>query len=156
LILFANQYLATGGDASYVNSELYNATDPSSGLLNIHDPNADIPVIKADLDFVAGNWRNQLGCDLWEEVRGTHFYTRLVQYRALVDGATFAAGLGDLNGASFYSREAALMVLDLCGNKSDQEAPTFDQFWNSTGNYLIELEPFRPSNSNQQKLEQYC
>ena len=48
------------------------------------------------------------------------------------------------------------MVLDLCGNKSDQEAPTFDQFWNSTGNYLIELEPFRPSNSNQQKLEQYC
>jgi glucoamylase len=80
---------------------------------NIHNRNTNIKVIKADLDFVAGNWKNQMGCDLWEEVRGTHFYTRLVQYRALVDGAAFATGLGDLSGALMYAREAAMMVLDI-------------------------------------------
>jgi GH15 family glucan-1,4-alpha-glucosidase len=86
-------------------------------------PNANIAVIKADLDFVAGNWRNQMGCDLWEEVRGTHFYTRLVQYRALVDGATFAAGLGDLNGAFIYSKEAAIMVLVLVATSLIKRLP---------------------------------
>lgn len=39
-----------------------------------------ILVIKADLDFVATNW-NSSGFDLWEEVYGAHFYTRLVRFR---------------------------------------------------------------------------
>jgi hypothetical protein len=110
-MLFANHYLATGGDMSYVASMLYNSSNSHSGILELDGRSLIAQVIKADLDFVAGNWRNQFGCDLWEEVRGTHFYTRLVQYRALVDGAAFAAGLGDSNGASIYSQQASEMVV---------------------------------------------
>jgi len=38
----------------------------------------DKKVIKADLDFIASNWNTTSGFDLWEEVPGSHFYTRLV------------------------------------------------------------------------------
>jgi hypothetical protein len=77
-------------------------------------------VIKADLDFVASNWESS-GFDLWEEVNGMHFYTRLVphilrvalmemQYRALYDGAVFASSLGDSVGAAEYSSQAQQIV----------------------------------------------
>ncbi|ORX65609.1 Six-hairpin glycosidase [Linderina pennispora] len=37
-------------------------------------------VIKADLEYVANNWNaDSQGCDIWEEVRGNHFYTRMIQ-----------------------------------------------------------------------------
>jgi len=110
-MLFANQFLATGGNLSYVTSELYNSSDPTT-------------VIKADLDYVSKSW-NSPGCDLWEEVYGFHFFTRLVQYRALVDGAAFAASQGDLVGSAAYSSQAA------------QIAPTLAQFWDSTNNWLV-------------------
>ena len=38
---------------------------------------AESSVIKADLDYVLNNW-NSPCCDLWEEVYGFHFFTRLV------------------------------------------------------------------------------
>ncbi|KAF5019186.1 hypothetical protein F66182_8814 [Fusarium sp. NRRL 66182] len=38
--------------------------------------------------------RNQTGFDLWEEVRGSSFFTTAVQYRALVEGAALARKLG--------------------------------------------------------------
>jgi glucoamylase len=75
-MLFADQYLATGGNASYVTSQLYNSSDPSTGIRSLF-MSLTAAVIKADLDYVAENWVSP-GCDLWEEVYGFHFFTRLV------------------------------------------------------------------------------
>ena len=66
-------------------------------------------MVKADLDFVVENW-NVSGFDIWEEVHGIHFYTRLVQYRALIDGISFASSLGDHQGAQVYLEQAMLMI----------------------------------------------
>ena len=52
-----------------------------------------IPIIEADLNYVQAYW-NQTGFDLWEEVRGTSFFTTAVQHRALVEGAAFFASIG--------------------------------------------------------------
>jgi glucoamylase len=79
-MLFANQFLATGGDPNYVTSSLYNSTDPNTGIQFPSTGVTNDIVIKADLDFVANNW-NASGFDLWEEVYGQHFYTRLVLAR---------------------------------------------------------------------------
>ena len=40
-----------------------------------------------------GNW-NQTGFDLWEEVKGSSFFATAVQYRSLVEGASFATSIG--------------------------------------------------------------
>lgn len=65
-------------------------------------------VIKADLEFVAHHWRDA-SFDLWEEVLGDHFYTRMVQRRALLDGAKLARKLADLGAAQFYEEQASLI-----------------------------------------------
>lgn len=62
-------------------------------------------VIKTDLEYVSHHWQDR-SYDLWEEVRGKHFFTRMVQRRALLDGADLAAKLGD-GGAAFWYREQA-------------------------------------------------
>jgi glucoamylase len=51
------------------------------------------PVVRNDLNYVAQYW-NQTGFDLWEEVRGSSFFTTASQYRALIEGATLAKKLG--------------------------------------------------------------
>lgn len=51
-------------------------------------------VIRRDVEFVKSVWRES-NCDLWEEVYGDHFYTRMVQRRALVEAARDAAWLGE-------------------------------------------------------------
>lgn len=43
------------------------------------------PIIRNDLNYVAQYW-NQTAFDLWEEVKGSSFFTIAVQYRALVEG----------------------------------------------------------------------
>lgn len=69
---FANDYLASGGNISTINQKIYDsATFPASA-----------PVMK-DLLFVASNWSSP-SYDLWEEEESDHFYTRMVQRRALV------------------------------------------------------------------------
>src|SRR5262249_55164085 len=45
-----------------------------------------VPVIVKDLQYVQSVWR-QPSCDLWEEIYGDQFYTRMVQRRALIDAA---------------------------------------------------------------------
>lgn len=68
---------------------------------------AEIPantVIKADLEFVSHHWR-MANFDLWEEVKGDHFYTRMVQRRALLDGARLARRLGDGAAADWYEQQ---------------------------------------------------
>ncbi|PHH78908.1 hypothetical protein CDD80_6026 [Ophiocordyceps camponoti-rufipedis] len=50
------------------------------------------PIVRNDLDYVAQYW-NQTGFDLWEEVKGSSFFTISSQYRALVLGSAFAKEL---------------------------------------------------------------
>ncbi|KAL9001121.1 MAG: hypothetical protein Q9169_000304 [Polycauliona sp. 2 TL-2023] len=51
------------------------------------------PVISNDLHYVGQYW-NQTGFDLWEEVDGSSFFTLAVQHRALVEGQAFAESIG--------------------------------------------------------------
>lgn len=86
--------LLNEGRADLVFRELYDGRIPSH------------TVIKADLEFVAHHWREP-SFDLWEENIGQHFYTRMVQRRALVEGARLARRLGDGGAADFYDGQAA-------------------------------------------------
>ncbi len=83
-------------------------------------------VIKADLEFVAHNW--QATCfDLWEEVSGRHFYTRLVQRKSLVYGAKLAYHLGDKGAGDFYMLQARQIERDL------------PRHWDAGVNYLLTI-----------------
>jgi glucoamylase len=62
-------------------------------------------VIKWDLEFVSHNW-NEDSFDLWEETKGQHFFTRMVQRRALLDGAALARKLSDDGAATYYEQQA--------------------------------------------------
>jgi len=98
----------------------YNATHPlqwhraASGAAP--NPFADLyapelparSVIKADLEYVGRVWRDP-GFDLWEEVRGLHFFTAMVQRRALRDGAALAAAFGDGGAARWYAGQAVAL-----------------------------------------------
>ncbi|KAJ3333192.1 glycoside hydrolase 15 protein [Blyttiomyces sp. JEL0837] len=51
---------------------------------------------------------NNNGCDLWEEIRGLHFFTAMAQRRALKEGAAFARFVvGDTGAADWYAKQAA-------------------------------------------------
>jgi glucoamylase len=52
------------------------------------------PIVSNDLNYVAQYW-NQTGFDLWEEVKGSSFFTTAVQYRALTEGAKFAQSVDE-------------------------------------------------------------
>lgn len=51
------------------------------------------PIISNDLSYVGQYW-NQTGFDLWEEVQGSSFFTIQNQHRSLVQGAALAKTLG--------------------------------------------------------------
>jgi len=92
LIRLARAWLAEGQEAT-VREWLYDGKFPTQS------------VIKTDLEFVASRWRESC-FDLWEEVRGKHFYTRVVQRQALVEGASLALRLGDPGAAQWYLAQA--------------------------------------------------
>ncbi|CDR99705.1 related to Glucoamylase precursor [Sporisorium scitamineum] len=98
------------GDA-FVTGTLYKA-DLSAGSL-----------IKTDLEYVAHHWQDT-SFDLWEEVQGTHFFTLMVQYRSMVDGAKFATAMNDPGAASYYNQQAAAIKSKL------------QTFWDSTNNFI--------------------
>lgn len=77
--------------------------------------------IKIDLEYVAHSWR-QSSFDLWEEVLGDHFYTRLAQRRALLSGADLADRLGDAGAASFYREQAHTMEPSIAAHWDDGRA----------------------------------
>ncbi len=61
-------------------------------------------MIHSDLDFVAEKWKDP-SFDLWEEVCGEHFYTKMVQLNALTEGAKLSEYFGV--SSDRYYREAA-------------------------------------------------
>ncbi|THW21717.1 glucoamylase precursor [Aureobasidium pullulans] len=113
LIEFAYDYMKKGGSLSSVRQRIW-------------DSNANpkvAPVLK-DLLFVASNWSSP-SFDLWEEEESAHFYTRLVQRRALVMGARFATLLGDATTSSKLSSAAT------------QLTATLDQFWSPNRKLIL-------------------
>ncbi|GAB9477349.1 hypothetical protein Gpo141_00014414, partial [Globisporangium polare] len=103
-IRFAKSYLAKGGSMAKI-VDLYNGTTYG--------------VIKPDLEYVTKNYNDANGCDLWEEIRGNHFFTVAAQRRALYEGRDFANLVGDTGAAAYYGQQAALVEAKLNG------------FWNS-------------------------
>ncbi|KAF2769099.1 glucoamylase precursor, partial [Teratosphaeria nubilosa] len=113
LIEFATAYLSSGGSLSTVQQTLYDSDAyPASAP------------VKKDLLFVATNWSSP-SYDLWEEAEGTHFYTRLVQRRALVLGAAFATTLNDPTTASTLTTAAQALTA------------TLPQFWDPNRQALL-------------------
>ncbi len=92
LIHFANSLLEMGKE-NIVREKLYDGKLPTSS------------VIKLDLEYVSHHWQDT-SFDLWEEVKGHHFYTRMVQRRALIEGASLAQKLDDPFAAEFYRSQA--------------------------------------------------
>lgn len=88
------------GQQSTVRDWLYDATLPAQ------------TVIKADLEYVSNHWRES-NFDLWEEVKGDHFFTRMAQRKALVDGAALAERLNDPAAAAWYRLQANLLDQEL-------------------------------------------
>jgi glucoamylase len=100
------------GQIQWVSSNLYSSGLPATS------------VIKADLEFIAHHWMDS-SYDLWEEIQGDHFYTRMVQRRAMVEGAEFAERMGDGEASGYYQIQA------------QQIEQSLDNFWNGTDNYIV-------------------
>ncbi|KAF2458857.1 glucoamylase I precursor [Lineolata rhizophorae] len=90
---------------------------------------ADMPadsIIKADLEYVSHYW-NASGFDLWEEVEGLHFFTAMVQARALREGAKLAALFEDPGAAAWYALQARKLEEEL-----------LPKFWSERNGHLVE------------------
>jgi glucoamylase len=61
--------------------------------------------IECDLDYTLRHWREPC-FDLWEEIFGHHYYTRVVQYAALAEGSKWMDETGDLVRARSYRAQA--------------------------------------------------
>lgn len=62
-------------------------------------------IIRPDLDYVALKWHMD-GFDLWEEVRGKHFFTSMCHRRSLLAGSKLAESMGYSGEAIFYATQA--------------------------------------------------
>ncbi|MGZ3695817.1 MAG: glycoside hydrolase family 15 protein [Bdellovibrionota bacterium] len=107
-IRLANQ-LISEGQVDLVRKAFYDGT-PSS-------------LIKTDLEYVSHHWRDA-SFDLWEEELGDHFYTRMVQRKALLLGAQVAKFFADEGAASWYLQQAKAMEKEM------------DKFWDPKVGYI--------------------
>ncbi len=110
LIHWANVMLAERND-QFVYDKLYNNKFP-----------ANTP-IKKDLEYISHHWKEP-SFDLWEETKGTHFYTLMVIRRALMEGAELAERLSDHGAASWYHSQAKQIELEL------------EHFWDEKNGYI--------------------
>ncbi|RKO97974.1 hypothetical protein CXG81DRAFT_15603 [Caulochytrium protostelioides] len=99
LVQFAYAWVSRGGNGTVVTEYLY-------------------PIIKNDLDYVVNHWSDQT-CDLWEEVRSAHFFTRFVQRMGLLVGAQLARDQNETAVADGYTRHA------------DEITQSLEQFWDT-------------------------
>lgn len=90
-------------------------------------------VIKPDLEYVSQKWALD-GFDLWEEVRGLHFFTSMAHRRALLLGAEFAQHMGDSEAAGVYAQQADRL-----------ESFITDKYYDNMRGHLVETHklPFR-------------
>ena len=94
-------------------------------------------MIKADLEYVSHHWQDS-SFDLWEEVRGTHFFTRAVQRKAMLKGAEIATRLGDSGAAQWYTSQAQAIAASL------------ENHWDSGRGYIVET--LNPLGDNKNKV----
>ena len=125
LIHFANQ-LINEGQIAWVQTRLYNPNQAGG------------TVIKEDLEYVSQHWRES-SFDLWEEVKGKHFYTKMVQRRSLIEGADLADRLGDIGARDWYRLQASQLENEI------------RKHWDDSRGYLVATlnpeaqRPFKPS-----------
>lgn len=86
--------------AAAYNNETYTRETLYSTSLN----GTDMGPIKRDLEYVSHHWTDK-SFDLWEEVKGHHFFTLMVQRKALILGADLARDLNDTGAATFYNSQ---------------------------------------------------
>jgi glucoamylase len=80
-------------------------------------------IIKYDLEYVSHHWKDA-SFDLWEEIKGHHFYTLMVQHRSLVEGANYCKNSGDKAAADWYLNQAQGIRAEL------------QKFWDSSRGYI--------------------
>lgn len=72
-----------------------------------------LPIIQTDLAYIATEWRHPT-FDLWEEIKDKdHFFTKMVQRKALLEGADLLKQLGDATSAVHYTNEAKHITASL-------------------------------------------
>jgi glucoamylase len=84
--------------------------------------NAMVELAASDLDFIRARAR-ETSFDIWEEERGFHYFTQLVQAEALVRGAEWLEEAGDAARAS------------ACRTVADEFAPSLDAYWSETDGF---------------------
>lgn len=85
------------GKQDLVREKLYDARLPTDS------------VIKTDLEYISHRVRETC-FDCWEEVRGHSFFTRLLERKALQEGAELAKRLGDAGAASWYQEQTKYLA----------------------------------------------
>ena len=113
LMEFAKAYLSQGGSLQSVKQKIYDSMANSTNA-----------PLQKDLLFIASNWSSP-SFDLWEEVEADHFYTRMVQRRALVMGTAFAKLMGDRKTAATLSAQISAISADM------------NQFWDPNRQILL-------------------
>ena len=91
-ILFENKFRNNNLDKNILHT-LYDSKYPT------------LSIIKKDLEYISTNFYLE-GFDLWEEIRGFHFYTLMVQKKALKEGSKLAKKLNDPQASDWYEINA--------------------------------------------------
>lgn len=91
-ILFENKFRNNNLDKNILHV-LYDSKYPTQSI------------IKKDLEYISTNFYQE-GFDLWEETRGFHFYTLMVQRKALQEGSKLAKKLHDPQASDWYEINA--------------------------------------------------
>lgn len=100
------------GKIDYVKEKLYSSRMPATS------------VIKKDLEYISHHWQEP-SYDLWEEVKGQHFYTLMVIRKALKEGSQLASKLGDTGAAMWYQKQVVLIEKEL------------NAFWDTRKHYIV-------------------
>lgn len=111
LIHWANILIAEGKE-DIVDQKIYRARLPADSI------------VKKDLEYISHHWKDA-SFDIWEEVKGSHFYTLMVTRRALLEGAALAERLDDKGAARWYHLQAKEIEIEL------------ENFWDNNKNYFI-------------------
>lgn len=82
-------------------------------------------IIKADLEYVSHRWYDTC-FDLWEEIRGRHFYTLMTQRASLIEGSRLARELGDHPAADWYHMQVVRITNEL------------NRFWDSSRKIVVQ------------------
>jgi glucoamylase len=105
LIKYAN-YLISKGNADFVKNNMYKEDYSQPGL-------------KSDLQYITNVWNKDAG-DPWEDMVGQVLFQKLVNRRALLDGAKLAQTIGDPFAAQYYNKVAGQIQQDIMSNHWDQ------------------------------------